>query len=154
LRALAAYQLKPSRLELEITETVLIDNVQEARKTLTTLQKMGVRIALDDFGTGYSSLSYLRSFAFNDVKIDQSFIRDAGSSEGTGSIISAVINLGHALNFQTVAEGIENVDQLEFLKAEGCDQVQGYFLSKPVPPEEIYTVIAGLTNDLARVEAA
>lgn len=154
LRALAAYQLKPSRLELEITETVLIDNVQEARKTLTTLQKMGVRIALDDFGTGYSSLSYLRSFAFNNVKIDQSFIRDAGSSEGTGSIISAIINLGEALNFQTVAEGIENVDQLDFLKAEGCDQVQGYFLSKPVPPEEIYTVIARLTNELARVEAA
>lgn len=154
LQALAAYQLKPGRLELEITETVLIDNVQEARKTLTNLQNMGVRIALDDFGTGYSSLSYLRSFAFNNVKIDQSFIRDAGSSEGSGSIIAAVINLGEALNFDTVAEGVENAEQLEFLKSQGCDQVQGFFLSRPVAPGEIYNVIAELTSDLAKVRAA
>ena len=154
LQALAAYQLKPGRLELEITETVLIDNVQEARKTLKNLQNMGVRIALDDFGTGYSSLSYLRSFAFNNIKIDQSFIRDAGSSQDTGSIIAAVINLGKALNFDTVAEGVENAEQLEFLKSQGCDQVQGFFLSKPVAPGEIYNVIAELSGDLAKVRAA
>ncbi len=154
LQALAAYQLKPGRLELEITETVLIDDVQEARKTLTNLQNMGVRIALDDFGTGYSSLSYLRSFAFNNVKIDQSFIRDAGSSEGTGSIIAAVINLGEALHFDTVAEGVENAEQLEFLQSQGCDQLQGFFLSKPVAPGEIYNVIAELAGDFAKVRAA
>ena len=154
LQALAAYQLRPNRLELEITETVLIDNVQEARKTLTNLQNMGVRIALDDFGTGYSSLSYLHSFAFNNVKIDQSFIQHAGSSRGTGSIISAVIRLGAALNFETVAEGVENAEQLEFLQSQGCDQVQGFFLGKPVASEEIYKVLSELSADLAKVRAA
>ena len=129
--ALARSGLNPSRLELEITESVLLLDDEQNMKALHGLRQMGVRIALDDFGTGYSSLSYLRSFPFDKIKIDQSFIRDLGVTKDAQAIIRAVIMLGHSLGITITAEGVETVAQLALLRAEGCNQLQGYLFSPP-----------------------
>ena len=124
--------LSPDRLELEITEGVLIDDFERAIATLGRLKGLGVRIAMDDFGTGYSSLSYLQSFPFDKIKIDQSFIRQAGQSQ-SAAIIRAVIGLGRGLDLPVIAEGVESEDQLAFLTRESCHQVQGYLVGRPQP---------------------
>lgn len=130
-RALAAANLPPNRLELEITETVLLGNSQRTTATLRALHSLGVRIALDDFGTGYSSLSYLRGFPFDKIKIDQSFIRDLTDTPESIAIIRAVVGLSRGLGMSTTAEGVETPAQLERLRAEGCTEVQGYLLGRP-----------------------
>ncbi len=124
--------LEPERLELEITEGVLIDDHERAISTLGHLKALGVRIAMDDFGTGYSSLSYLQSFPFDKIKIDQSFVRNIGLSQSS-AIIRAVIGLGRGLDLPIIAEGVETTDQLVFLTREACDQVQGYLVGRPRP---------------------
>ncbi|NTE90282.1 EAL domain-containing protein [Agrobacterium tumefaciens] len=124
--------LEPERLELEITESVLISELERVIVTLGQLKSLGVRIAMDDFGTGYSSLSYLQSFPFDRIKIDQSFVRNIGQSS-SGAIIRAVIGLGRGLNLPIIAEGVETTDQLAFLTHESCDQVQGYLVGRPRP---------------------
>ena len=129
---LAETGLSPDRLELEITEGVLIDDFERAMTTLRQLKALGVRIAMDDFGTGYSSLSYLQSFPFDKIKIDQSFIRKVGQSQ-SAAIIRAVIGLGRGLNLPVIAEGVESEHQLAFLTQECCDQVQGYLVGRPRP---------------------
>lgn len=129
---LAETGLEPERLELEITESVLIDDLERAIATLGRLKSLGVRIAMDDFGTGYSSLSYLQSFPFDKIKIDQSFVRNIGQSS-SAAIIRAVIGLGRGLNLPIIAEGVESTDQLAFLTRESCDQVQGYLVGRPRP---------------------
>jgi len=123
--------LAPWLLELEVTEGVLIERPTRAVATLGAFRAMGVRIALDDFGTGYSSLAYLQKFPFDRIKIDQSFIRELGRDDDAASIVRAIIQLTHALRKAVTAEGVETTAQLELLRAEGCDDVQGYLLGRP-----------------------
>ena len=129
--------LPAQRLELEITESVLLQNSETTRETLLELRELGIKISLDDFGTGYSSLSYLRSFPFDKIKIDRSFVSELGSSRDSLAIIRAVTGLGKSLGMVTTAEGVETDDQLDLLSREGCTQAQGYLISKPRPIAEI-----------------
>ncbi|WP_063687882.1 bifunctional diguanylate cyclase/phosphodiesterase [Bradyrhizobium stylosanthis] len=135
--ALAASGLSANRLELEITESVLLQNSEATLTTLHELRAMGVRISLDDFGTGYSSLSYLRSFPFDKIKIDRSFVSELATREDSMAIIRAVTGLGRSLGIVTTAEGVENDAQLELLRREGCTQAQGYLFSKPRPASDV-----------------
>ncbi len=130
---LAEFGLAPERLELEVTEGVMIRDADNAIATLKRLKALGVSISMDDFGTGYSSLSYFRLFPFDKVKIDQSFIRDMGESPQAMAIVQAVIGLARGLGLPVVAEGVENDEQFNALLAEGCTQVQGYLLGRPAP---------------------
>ena len=142
VQALATSGLAPRRLELEITESIFIANVQRTLGTLHGLRSLGVRIALDDFGTGYSSLSYLRSFPFDKLKIDQSFVRDLGTQSNGHAIIRAITTLADALGIETIAEGVEEPIQAEILKQEGCLQIQGYLISRPVNSDAALNIIA------------
>ncbi|MDB5602504.1 MAG: hypothetical protein JWN71_4548 [Xanthobacteraceae bacterium] len=125
--------LRPDRLELEITEGVLIDDFARAVSTLRRLKALGVRVAMDDFGTGYSSLSYLQSFPFDKIKIDKSFITDVDRNPQSAAIVRSVIGLAHGLGVPVIAEGVETDEQLSFLLLEGCEEVQGYFIGRPFP---------------------
>ena len=133
--ALASSGLAPERLEVEITESVLLDNTLGNVGTLRKLKALGVRIALDDFGTGYSSLSYLRSFPFDKIKIDRSFINDMQDSPEALAIIRAITGMSRSLAIQTTAEGVETDEQFRRLKEEGCSLFQGYFFGRPQPSE-------------------
>ena len=124
--------LAPSRLELEITEGVLVDDFSRAVSILRRLKSLGVQIALDDFGTGYSSLSYLHAFPFDKMKIDRTFISDLESNHHSIAIVRAVIGLGRSLNIPILAEGVETPAQHAFLAQEGCDEVQGYLTGRPL----------------------
>jgi len=124
--------LKPARLELEITEGVLIDDFSRAVSTLRKLKSLGVQIAMDDFGSGYSSLSYLHSFPFNKIKIDRSFVGDLEHNHHSMAIVRAIITLGHSLDVPVLAEGVETEAQHLFLAQEGCDEVQGYLMGRPL----------------------
>jgi diguanylate cyclase (GGDEF)-like protein len=149
-RALAESRLPPNRLELEVTESVLLEKADESLAILNELRSQGIRISLDDFGTGYSSLSYLRNFVFDKIKIDQSFIGDLSDNNGGGlAILRAVSGLGRSFGAATTAEGIETEDQLNRVRAEGCTEVQGYLFSSPRPPSEVRSLI-----DAQFVEAA
>jgi EAL domain-containing protein (putative c-di-GMP-specific phosphodiesterase class I) len=125
--------LQAERLELEITEGVLIGDFERALSILRQLKNLGVRIAMDDFGTGYSSLSYLQSFPFDKIKIDRAFIANVCHSEQAAAIVRSVIALGRGLDLPVMAEGVETKAQLKFLAREGCDEVQGYLIGKPQP---------------------
>ncbi|QDF40113.1 EAL domain-containing protein [Bradyrhizobium symbiodeficiens] len=125
--------LAPGRLELEITEGVLIEDFDRGLALLRRLKALGVRISMDDFGSGYSSLSYLQAFPFDKIKIDRAFITNLGRNPQSAAIVRAVIDLGHGLEMSIVAEGVETIEQLVFLAKEGCDGVQGYLLGKPLP---------------------
>ncbi|MCJ9700169.1 EAL domain-containing protein [Bradyrhizobium sp. SHOUNA76] len=135
--ALAASGVPARRLELEITESVLLQNSEATLTTLHELRSLGVRISLDDFGTGYSSLSYLRSFPFDKIKIDRSFVSELATREDSMAIIHAVTGLGRSLGIVTTAEGVENDAQLELLRREGCNQAQGYLFSRPRPASDV-----------------
>jgi diguanylate cyclase (GGDEF)-like protein len=148
--ALAASKLPAHRLELEITESVLLAKSTETIAILHKLKAHGLRIALDDFGTGYSSLSYLRSFPFDKLKIDQSFVRDGTATNGSKLIVRAIISLGKSLGMTTIAEGVETIEQLEQMRAEGCNEAQGFLFSRPVPATEIASTILALRNGLKR----
>jgi diguanylate cyclase (GGDEF)-like protein/PAS domain S-box-containing protein len=125
--------LAPDRLELEITEGVLIEDFDRGLALLRRLKTLGVRISMDDFGSGYSSLSYLQAFPFDKIKIDRAFVINLGRNPQSAAIVRAVVDLGHALEMSIVAEGVETQEQLRFLADEGCDAVQGYFIGKPLP---------------------
>jgi diguanylate cyclase (GGDEF)-like protein/PAS domain S-box-containing protein len=144
---LSFYDVEPASLKLEITETMLVDRVDEIIAKINELRAIGVRFSLDDFGTGYSSLSYLKRLPFDQVKIDQSFARGALSDANDAAICRAIIALGHALRLDVVAEGIETEAQWAFFKAEGCDYGQGYFFGRPVPQDEFVERHAGGTLD-------
>jgi diguanylate cyclase (GGDEF)-like protein/PAS domain S-box-containing protein len=131
--ALQESGIEPSQLELEITEGVLLQNTEGAMTTLRQLKDLGVRIAMDDFGTGYSSLSYLQKFPFDKIKIDRSFVSALETRTDADAIVRAVVGLGHSLGMTTCAEGVETVEQMVFLRGEGCDEVQGYYFGKPMP---------------------
>ncbi|MCF8475914.1 MAG: EAL domain-containing protein [Pseudolabrys sp.] len=144
--------LTPNRLELEITEGVLIDDFQRAISILRKLKSLGVQIAMDDFGSGYSSLSYLHSFAFDKIKIDRSFIGDLEHSHQAMAIVRAIISLGHSLNVPVLAEGVETKAQHKLLAQEGCDDVQGYLTGRP-SPIEFYARLVGRVGYDARAVA-
>ena len=144
--ALKQSHLPASRLELEITELVLMQDHNTALALLHEIKDLGVSIAMDDFGTGYSSLGYLRSFPFDRIKIDQSFIRDISKNEGSLAILRAVVGLGRSLNIVTTAEGVETSGQLEVLRAEGCTDVQGFFFSPPKSAEETKELLNSLNG--------
>ncbi|NRA23388.1 MAG: EAL domain-containing protein [Oleispira sp.] len=131
--------LSHNQLELEITESLLMDNVQENVRILENINRQGVRFAMDDFGTGYSSLSYLRQFPISKLKIDRSFVNDITDDPDDEAIIRAIIAMGQTLKLEVIAEGVENHQQLVLLQAMGCDSYQGYFFSKPLPAEEFHT---------------
>ena len=142
MNSLATASLSPYRLELEITESVLLQDDDATLAMLHQMRGMGVRISMDDFGTGYSSLSYLRKFPFDKIKIDQSFIRDLSPGDDSIAIVRAVASLAASLNIATVAEGVETADQLGIARAEGCTEVQGYFFSPPVPAAKARELLA------------
>ena len=129
--------LAPHRLELEITESALLDTTADTLAILHQFRTLGVRIAMDDFGTGFSSLSYLRSFPFDRIKIDRSFISEIASNRECQSIVRAVAALGQSLGMTTTAEGIETLEQLLLVKAQGCTDLQGFYFSRPMPAEAI-----------------
>jgi diguanylate cyclase (GGDEF)-like protein/PAS domain S-box-containing protein len=135
--ALSASGLSADRLELEITETVLMQNSEGTLAALHQLRELGSRISMDDFGTGYSSLSYLRSFPFDKIKIDRSFIQDLTQKQGGIAIVRAITALGSSLQLTTTAEGVETMEQFAIVRAEGCTEVQGFFFSKPRPAKDI-----------------
>jgi diguanylate cyclase (GGDEF)-like protein len=144
MEAVTAAGLQPDRLELEITESVLLQDSDATLATLHTLRGFGVRISMDDFGTGYSSLSYLRSFPFDKIKIDQSFVRELSTHGDCIAIIRAVTGLGISLGITTTAEGVETQEQLELLRSEHCGEVQGYLFSKPRPASEVEAMLSQL----------
>lgn len=137
------------RLEFEVTESLLLVDEERTRRTLNRLKAMGIRIALDDFGTGYASLSYLRSFPFDKIKIDQTFVRDLPRDSDCNAIVRSVVLLARMLGMRTVAEGIETVDHLKQVVAAGCDEIQGYYLSRPVPAASVPAIIADCESRLA-----
>ena len=142
--ALKASGLAAERLRLEITESVLLQDTPATLKILDQLQSLGLGISLDDFGTGYSSIGYLRSFPFDTIKIDRSFIHDLGVKPDALAIIHAIVDLGRALGVSVIAEGVETTEQLATLQEERCNEVQGYLFSQPLPAAEIPALIAHL----------
>ncbi|MBS3951616.1 MAG: EAL domain-containing protein [Methylomicrobium sp.] len=134
-QSLREYKLDPALLELEMTEGIAMENSEQTISTLNQLHALGVKLAIDDFGTGYSSLSYLKRFQIDKLKIDQSFVRDLGRDTEDAAIVTAIIGMAKGLGFKTIAEGVETQDQLDFLREKQCDEIQGYFFSKPVPAE-------------------
>jgi len=145
MNALASSGLPASRLELEITESVLLEGSDHNVRILDQLHELGVRISLDDFGTGYSSIGYLRSFKFDKLKIDQSFVKDLLADEKSLAIVRAIVGLGASFGITTTAEGVETEDQRSCLNHEGCTEVQGYLYSKPLPPGEIAPLLGRLS---------
>ena len=145
-QALESSGLPGRRLEIEITESVLLRNEQAVLSALHRLREMDVRVAMDDFGTGYSSLSQLHSFPFDKIKIDRSFVKDRSDVNGQNAIIRAITALGVSLGMSTIAEGVETSDQLARIRTEGCTSVQGYLFSRPVPVEEVAALIAGFAG--------
>jgi EAL domain-containing protein (putative c-di-GMP-specific phosphodiesterase class I) len=140
--ALEKSGLPATRLEIEITESVLMQDSKSALALLHQIKDLGVSIAMDDFGTGYSSLGYLRSFPFDRIKIDQSFIRELSTDKDSLAIIRAVVGLGRSLGIVTTAEGVETRDQLEVLRTEGCTDAQGYLFSRPQNADDIRGLLA------------
>jgi EAL domain-containing protein (putative c-di-GMP-specific phosphodiesterase class I) len=142
MSALAQSGLPAQRLELEITESVLLVDNEATLETLHQLRKLGVRISMDDFGTGYSSLSYLRSFPFDKIKIDRSFVRDLASNPDSQAIIRAVTGLGNSLGMTTTGEGVETREELDYLRRQGCTEAQGYFFSRPKPARDVLELLS------------
>uniref|UniRef100_C5D169 Diguanylate cyclase/phosphodiesterase with extracellular sensor n=1 Tax=Variovorax paradoxus (strain S110) TaxID=543728 RepID=C5D169_VARPS len=133
--------LEPRLLELELTESLVMEDLDKALQSMKALRAMGVQLSIDDFGTGYSSLSALKRFPIARLKIDQSFVRDIPGDEEDKAIAKTIIALGHELNLKVIAEGVETEQQLEFLRAHGCDEMQGYLFSRPVPPAELAALV-------------
>ena len=136
-RIIKETELEPGDLELEFTESVIMEKADQTIATLKSLKAMGVQLSIDDFGTGYSSLSYLKHFAIDRIKIDRSFVADVGSSNDDAAIVEAIIAMGHNLNLRVLAEGVETREQLHFLTERGCDEVQGFYLGLPMNVEDL-----------------
>ncbi|MGE3644951.1 MAG: EAL domain-containing protein [Beijerinckiaceae bacterium] len=149
MKALDDVELEASRLEIEITESVLLSNIDRVTAIIDTLDRLGVRIALDDFGTGYSSLAYIRQIDFDKIKIDASFVRDMLNDKSCAAIIRAVTGLARELGIRITAEGVETQEQLEVLKSEGCAEVQGYLISEPLAADEFADFVAKSQDELS-----
>ena len=144
-RALRESGLQPQHLTLEITETVLMERTSESHEVLRALSDLGVQLAIDDFGSGYSSLAYLRAFPFDFLKIDREFVAQLDLEHGHSVIVGAIIQLAHTLGLQVIAEGAEVIGEIEMLQQFGCDQAQGYYYARPLPPEELEALLAAET---------
>jgi EAL domain-containing protein (putative c-di-GMP-specific phosphodiesterase class I) len=134
--AIESAKLPPERLEVEITESCLLDAGEKNVAILSAIRELGVRVAIDDFGTGYSSMTYLQSFVFDKLKIDRRFVSDIDSNEKTSAIINAIVQLGTTIGISTTAEGVETQSQLEAVISHGCSEVQGFLLCAPMPVSE------------------
>jgi diguanylate cyclase (GGDEF)-like protein/PAS domain S-box-containing protein len=145
-RALKDVEMDPSHLELEITESTIMQNPEKSIATLRQFKEMGIRISIDDFGTGYSSLNYLRRIPFDSLKIDRSFVMNINTSPDDAAIVRAIIAMAHSLKLRVIAEGVEKEEQFAFLRELGCDEVQGYFFSKPLPAEECVRFITSRSS--------
>ncbi len=128
--------LPPRQLEIEITESIVIDSFEKAMLVIGEIKKMGVKVAIDDFGTGYSSLSYLNSFPGDLLKVDKSFIDKMNASETSRKYVETIISIGHVMHFDVIAEGVEEAEQIETLRSIGCDYIQGFCWGKPLLPED------------------
>jgi diguanylate cyclase (GGDEF)-like protein len=145
-RALRKHDVPPSSLQLEITESLLIRDVEKATSVLREISESGITIAIDDFGTGYSSLSVLKALPIDILKIDQSFVRDLGKDLGDNAIVAAIVNMARALALRVVAEGVETQEQLAILRELGCDEHQGYFYSRPLPADQLAAQLSEMSN--------
>jgi EAL domain-containing protein (putative c-di-GMP-specific phosphodiesterase class I) len=141
LRYLMDKKPDPERLTVELTEDALAEYFDDANETLQALRTLGVKVAIDDFGTGESSLDHLRSFQFDQVKIDKSYVQDVNDDAGDASLVKAIIQMGHSFGMQVIAEGVETTDQLKFLQEYDCDLMQGYLVSKPVPIDKVIEIL-------------
>jgi EAL domain-containing protein (putative c-di-GMP-specific phosphodiesterase class I) len=141
--ALEQSGLPGDRLDLEVTETLLMDNRQEVLRQLNELKELGVRISMDDFGTGYSALSYLQSFPFDKIKIDRVFVADLGHNPQNASIVRAVAAMGRSLHMRVVAEGVETDHEANILNDLDCDEIQGYLIARPMPAREVEAFLDG-----------
>ncbi|MDF0750637.1 EAL domain-containing protein [Marinobacter sp. 71-i] len=148
MNALESSGLPPQQLELEITERLILDNTIETADILRQLDQSGIRLSVDDFGTGYSALSYLKSYPFDTLKIDKSFVQDVMKEQDDASLVKAIINMAHSLGLRVIAEGVEEDAQTHFLQREGCDYSQGYFYSRPLPEKDFQEWLK--TNHRAR----
>jgi predicted signal transduction protein with EAL and GGDEF domain len=135
--ALRECGLPPHRLELEVTESVVMSDAEEVRERLDRLRSLGLQLALDDFGSGYSSLSYLKRFRFHRLKIDRTFVRDLPGDADSAAIVDAVLAMARSLGLEVIAEGVETEEQLRFLEARGCPAFQGFYFSRPLPADEV-----------------
>jgi len=147
--ALQGSGLDPAYLELEVTESMLMHSVDATLNTLFKLKEMGVRLAIDDFGTGYSSLAYLKRFPLESLKIDRSFVKDLPGDAEDAAITKAIIAMAHSLKLSVVAEGVETTEQLAFLQQHGCDLLQGFLFSRPVPAADVPALLAAGTLKIA-----
>ncbi len=138
-------------LELEITESVLMDDTKVVLETLHQLQHLGIRLSIDDFGTGYSSMSYLEQLPFDTLKIDMSFVRKIQDNGEGGTIAATITAMAHALNKKVVAEGVETQAQLDFLRKHDCELIQGYFFSRPLPAEELASYVNTLVTQKQKI---
>jgi EAL domain-containing protein (putative c-di-GMP-specific phosphodiesterase class I) len=152
-RVLDATSVAPHHLELEVTESMLMQDVETAIRTMAALKDIGVRISLDDFGTGYSSLSYLKRFPIDTLKIDQSFVREIATDRNSASIAEAIIAMAHRLNLTVIAEGVETEDQLAMLRDRDCDEIQGYLFCKPVPADQMTELLREMPFRTASIGA-
>ncbi|GAB1390115.1 hypothetical protein MASR1M6_22970 [Rubrivivax sp.] len=152
-RALSGASLPAARLELEITESTLLD-LQANLQTMQRLKALGVKLSIDDFGTGYSSLSYLKRFPVDRLKIDASFVRDVAEDPDDAAIVVAIVGLAHHLQLRVIAEGVESAEQLDFLRRQGCDEVQGYYFARPMPADEASAWLAAQTVSQGRSRPA
>jgi len=149
---LAEHDIAPDQLELELTESMVMANAEQSVRILTELKSIGVRLAIDDFGTGYSSLAYLKRLPIDTLKIDQEFVGDITIDPDDAAITSTIITMAHSLQLNVVAEGVETPEQLAFLRAQHCDEIQGHWLSMPLPAEACLRFIAA-RSELARAGA-
>lgn len=143
VRALTQSGLEPAFLELELTESILIQDTEKVLEMVQRLKALGVKLSIDDFGTGYSSLSYLKRFAVDKLKIDQSFVRDMADDPNDAVIVRTIIQMAKSLNLKTIAEGVETERQLSLLRLQHCDEAQGYYFARPMPAEEFARYLAG-----------
>jgi len=136
----------PANLELELTENTLVSNFEDVIAKMMELKSLGVRFSLDDFGTGYSSLSYLKRLPLDQLKIDQSFVRDLLVDVNSGAIVQTIISLGHAMGLSVIAEGVEKEEQRDFLAVMGCHAFQGYLISPPLPVENFERLVSSFSD--------
>jgi EAL domain-containing protein (putative c-di-GMP-specific phosphodiesterase class I) len=129
--------IEPGTLELEFTESVVMEKAEKTINIFKSLKELGVQLSIDDFGTGYSSLSYLKHFAIDRIKIDRSFVADVNRSSDDAAIVEAIISMAHTMNLRVLAEGVETSDQLQFLTEHGCDEAQGFYLASPMTADDL-----------------
>jgi EAL domain-containing protein (putative c-di-GMP-specific phosphodiesterase class I) len=150
-KVLAETGLDPWLLDLELTESIVMHNAEAVSKDLNQLRELGVSISIDDFGTRYSTLAYVKHFPVNRLKIDQCFVRDITTNPSDAAIVRAIVSLGHSLDFEIVAEGVETAQQAKLLRGEGCDEVQGFYFAGPMEAEQL---AAFLSENRAQARSA